>query len=217
MFDDISTLSDGNCEDISDDYITVYRETPDGGSVTLTNGATNYENCAGDIVFDVMHTTTAPHLSYWYIITNDNNEILGYLNSADGNTLDLSVAPPGECRIWGWNYKGEPNPVMGEDIYTLADGDCEDISNDYITVTRIDCDNSYVLVGIEEVSLEENIIHSGGVGVTDSNGEAEIDENTMITAFATFLRADDIEIKDGSVVNNYKEEPATPNLPVFIV
>ena len=134
MFDDISTLSDGDCEDISDDYITVYRETPDGGSVTLTDGSTSYAGCAGDIVFDVMHTTTAPHLSYWYIITNDNNEILAYANSANTNTLDLSAAPAGVCRVWGWNYKGEPNPVMFDDISTLSDGDCEDISDDYITV-----------------------------------------------------------------------------------
>ena len=136
MFDDISTLSDGDCEDISDDYITVYRETPDGGSVTLTDGSTSYAGCAGDIVFDVMHTTTAPNLSYWYVITNDNNEILAYVNSANTNTLDLSAAPAGVCRVWGWNYKGEPNPVMFDDISTLSDGDCEDISDDYITVYR---------------------------------------------------------------------------------
>ena len=68
---------------------------PDGGTVTLLDGSTSYANCAGDIVFDVTHTTTAPNLSYWYIITDDNDNILAYQNSADGNTLDLSIAPPG--------------------------------------------------------------------------------------------------------------------------
>ena len=53
----------------------VYREVPDGGTVTLLDGSTSYANCAGDIVFDVTHTTTAPNLSYWYIITDDNDNI----------------------------------------------------------------------------------------------------------------------------------------------
>ncbi|MFK7906629.1 MAG: T9SS type A sorting domain-containing protein, partial [Chitinophagales bacterium] len=138
MGEHISTLGDGECEDISDNWITVYRETPDGGMVSLTDGSTAYSNCAGNIVFDVTHTTDAPNLSYWYIITDNNDNILGYLNSANGNTLDLSAAPAGECHVWGWNYKGEPNPVMGEHISTLGDGDCEDISSNWITVTRLE-------------------------------------------------------------------------------
>ena len=112
------------------------REAPDGGSVTLTDGGTTYSNCAGDIVFDVMHTTTAPNLSYWYIITDDQDNILGWLNSAEGNTLDLSVAPAGVCRIWGWSYRGLGDPVVGDPISTLTDDDCEDISDDFITVNR---------------------------------------------------------------------------------
>ncbi len=136
MGENISILSDGDCEDVSDGFITVYREVPDGGTVTLTDGSTSYANCAGNIVFDVMHTTTATNLSYWYIITDDSDNILAFLNSADGNTLDLSAAPAGTCRVWGWNYKGEPTPVVGENISTLSDGDCEDVSDDFITVYR---------------------------------------------------------------------------------
>ena len=117
-------------------FITVFRETPDGGTVTLTDGSTTYANCAGNIVFDVMHTTTAPNLSYWYVITDDNDNILAFQNSTAGSTLDLSGAPPGECHVWGWNYRGLPDPVVGDHISTLADDDCEDISDEFITVFR---------------------------------------------------------------------------------
>ena len=122
--------------------VTVVREAPDGGYVSLLDGSTTYTGTAGNIVFDVQHTTEAPNLSYWYIITDDNDNILGFLNSANGNTLDLSVAPPGECHIWGWSYRGLSDPVMGEHIYTLADDDCEAISDNFITVIRKDdeCD-----------------------------------------------------------------------------
>ncbi|MFT7121814.1 MAG: hypothetical protein ACJAZ9_002002, partial [Neolewinella sp.] len=124
------------CFDLSNP-ITVVRQEADGGAVTLADGGTDFIGCAGDIVFDVTHTTTATALSYWYIITDDANNILGFANSADTNTLDLSGAPAGTCRIWGWSYRGLPNPVMGEPLSSLdPDGACADISDEFITVYR---------------------------------------------------------------------------------
>ena len=111
--------------------ITVFRNIPDGGTITLTDGSTTYANCAGNIVFDVMHTTSATELSYWYIITDDNDNILAFQNSTAGSTLDLSGAPAGECHVWGWSYQGLPNPVVGDHISTLADDACEDISDEF--------------------------------------------------------------------------------------
>ena len=49
------------CFDLSNS-IQVIREAPDGGTITLLDGSTSYANCAGNIVFDVTHTTTAPEL-----------------------------------------------------------------------------------------------------------------------------------------------------------
>ncbi len=134
--DPLSTLRDDTCEDVSDSFITVYREIPDGGSVSLLNGSTSYTGTAGNIVFDVTHTTTAPNLSYWYIITDEVGTILGWVNSANSNTIDLSSAPPGVCRIWGWNYRGLSDPVIGQPLSTLRDDFCEDVSDNFITVTR---------------------------------------------------------------------------------
>ena len=116
--------------------ITVIREAPDGGMVSLTNGETTYTGTAGDIVVQVQHTTAAPNLSYWYIITDDNDNILAFMNSANGNSLDLSGAPPGECHIWGWSYRGLADPVVGDNISTLTDDSCEDISDNFIRVIR---------------------------------------------------------------------------------
>jgi len=96
----------GSCADISDDFITVYREIPDGGTITTAGGAADTTVVAGDAFVTVAHTTTAQFLSYWYIITDENGSILGFQNSTAGNTLDLSGAPAGTCRIWGWSYRG---------------------------------------------------------------------------------------------------------------
>ena len=116
--------------------VTVIREAPDGGMVSLTNGETTYTGTAGDIVVQVQHTTAAPNLSYWYIITDDNDNILAFMNSANGNSLDLSGAPPGECHIWGWSYRGLADPVVGDHISTLTDDACEAISDNFIRVIR---------------------------------------------------------------------------------
>jgi len=54
---------------------------------------------------------------------NDNDNILASQNSTDGSTLDLSGAPPGTCRVYGWSYSDEPLPVPGDPITSLSDGD----------------------------------------------------------------------------------------------
>ena len=130
-----------NLSDLSGNFdlsnsITVTRETPDGGTITLADGSTSLEQCAENIIFEVAHTTTAANLSYWYIITDENNNILNFQNSTAGTTVDLTGAPSGTCRIWGWSFSGEPAPTMGDPISTLTDGDCEVISADFITVGR---------------------------------------------------------------------------------
>jgi len=93
------------CFDLSNG-VTVIREAPDGGMVSLADGSTEFTGTAGDIVFEVTHTTASPNLSYWYIITDNNDNILTWLNSADGNTINADQAPAGECHVWGWNYRG---------------------------------------------------------------------------------------------------------------
>ena len=87
-------------------------------------------------MIDVQHTTASPNLSYWYIITDANDNILAFANSAETSTLDLSGAPAGICHVWGWSYRGLGDPVPGENISTLTDDACEAISENFITVIR---------------------------------------------------------------------------------
>ena len=164
-----NTLSDlTGCFDLSNP-ITVTRQSPDGGTVALSNGATNGTFTAGDVVFDVVETTTATALSYWYIITDENDDILGYLNSADGNTLDLSGAPAGECHIWGWSYRSSPDPVMGANISSLNNDDCEEISSNFITIIRQEGES-----GAEGVDLKLEIIGDGAEVAAYNNFSVDV-------------------------------------------
>jgi len=92
------------------DVLIFVREAPDGGRVTTQDGQTEITVCAGNAFVPVTRRTSALALSYWYIITDENDNILDFLNpgSASPNddvTLDLSAAPPGQCKIWGWSYR----------------------------------------------------------------------------------------------------------------
>ena len=130
--------------------ITVIREAADGGVVTLADGSTTYTGEAGNIMINVINTTTAPNLDFFYIITDDNNNILGAQNSTAGGMLDLSAAPPGTCRVWGWSNSGATAPVVGDPLSTLTDENCESLSADFITVIR-----------------NEPVINAGTISTTD--------------------------------------------------
>jgi len=97
------------------------------------------------------------------------------------------------------------------------------ISGNWITITRLPSSdpacggpaptNQYVLVGIHEVDVEKNVFHSGGVGVIEDSGKAEVSEESYITVDGTFINAPEIEINSGAKVNNACAIAATPELP----
>ncbi|MEM9297211.1 MAG: hypothetical protein AAGA64_02385 [Bacteroidota bacterium] len=147
--ENISTLNDNELEEISENFITVNRDTPDGGMVSLEDGTTSATGATGtdQLIFTgVTTTSTAVNLSYWYIVTDADDNILDWVNPEDRNnaTVDISGAPAGECRIWGWSYKGLADPVAGENISTLNDDEEEEISDNFITVNRVTPDGGMV-------------------------------------------------------------------------
>ncbi|MCP4521667.1 MAG: hypothetical protein GY827_08265, partial [Cytophagales bacterium] len=110
-----------------------------GGMVTTEGGDTQVITPTGtDLAKFSVKNTSVAGLSYWYIITDADDNILDWVNSngEEVTDLDLSGAPNGECHIWGWSYKGLSDPVVGEHISTLNDDACEDISDNWITVIR---------------------------------------------------------------------------------
>ena len=141
MGENISTLDDDAEEDLSENFIVTYRELPDGGRVYLTNDADSVAAPVGSdgLIFYAKNTSTANFLSYWYIITDGDDNILGWVNAnemRDSARIDLSGAPAGICHIWGWSYRGLSDPVMGEHISTLNDDVEESISENWITAVR---------------------------------------------------------------------------------
>ena len=108
---------------------------PDGANVILASGGMKYEACAGTVRFSMRNSSTSS-LPYYYIITDTDNKILDY-QAADNATLDLSEAPPGECRIWGFSSNRPFLIVPGISISDLNSGTCSEVSADYVSIIRL--------------------------------------------------------------------------------
>lgn len=75
--------------------------------------------------------------------------------------------------------------------------------------------SSYTLISKKDLNLKKNTVFSGGVGVTMSGKKAKLEQQTIITASGTFIKAPVIEIKSGSVVSNPISGMAGITLPPF--
>lgn len=161
------------CFDLSDNFITVVREVPEGGTVAMPDGATLRYTCPGDDVADLVmadSSNTSAGL-YTYVITDENNVIL---DLPAGDTFDFDDAPAGVCRIWGLAYTGAVTANVGDDAAAVPlSDDCFDLSDNFITVVREVPEGG--TVATESGSTELVICPSDGnpdVVVFDSMGTA---------------------------------------------
>ncbi|MEM6524338.1 MAG: hypothetical protein AAGF85_03270 [Bacteroidota bacterium] len=209
MGENISTLNDDNEEEISENFITVNRETPDGGTVALMDGSTSAAGVVGtdQLTFSGVNTTsTASNLSYWYIITDDNDDILGWVNPEDRDnaTVDISGAPEGICHIWGWSYRGLADPVVGENISTLNDDDEEEISDNWITVNRLTAPEisggpfNFIVDGIaDNIPMGAITVDNSGSDLGESGWVVTDDQGMILGLPPTFTAPDFDEAGSG--------------------
>lgn len=130
-------LGSTGCGELSDNFITVNRTFVDGGTVSLEDGTTSSFSCAGDGAADFFvftHESTAENATYGYIITDENEFILGFL---EGNSIDLELAGPGGSHVWGISFTGAFLAFPGDNIneVALSEG-CFELSSNFITIQR---------------------------------------------------------------------------------
>lgn len=128
-------LSD-NCFDLSDDFVTVVRSVPAGGTVATAAGETSLSLCPGDGVADTVAfvSTGATGGNFTFVVTDEDNRILGV---PAGNVVDFESQGLGVCRLWGLSYDGELLASVGQDAAAarLA-SDCFSLSDNFVTITR---------------------------------------------------------------------------------
>jgi len=124
-----------DCFDLSDNFVTVNKATPDGGTVAFDDGSTSIELCTGanvpNLVLD--NQTTSP-LSYGFVLTDANNIIVSVLA---GNAIDFDALAPGVYRVWGLSYSGAITANAGDNAATttLTDG-CFELSSNFLSITK---------------------------------------------------------------------------------
>ena len=146
-------LSDG-CFDLSDNFVTVIRTIPEGGTVSSINGATTLEFCPGDGFADLAEFTVSGNSgeAFTYVVTDENNVIL---DVPAGTVVDFEGAGIGVCRLWGVGYNGNFTGTAGDtlDVSSLADG-CFGLSDNFVTVIRDLPDGGTVRLDNNQTSVE---------------------------------------------------------------
>lgn len=131
-----STVLSDDCSDLSDSFVTVFREVPEGGTISLENGETLQNICPGDGNEDFVSyfPTGIAFTPFTYIITDDQNIIISITQEDE---LDFDGVPPGSCRIWGLSYTGNLIAQIGENAALVAlSDDCFDLSDNFITIIK---------------------------------------------------------------------------------
>ncbi len=135
--DDASaTVLSDECFDLSDNFVTVVVETPNGGSVATESGETTVFTCPDDGMADIIEfdSTGTSQGAYTYVITDVNNVILAL---PAGDSFDFDDLPADSCRVWGLAYSGNITAAAGDvasDV-ELTD-ECFSLSENFVTVVR---------------------------------------------------------------------------------
>ena len=206
----LQSLQDEDCSDISDEFIAVIREEPDGGTVMIDAAATGNPNNTTSISEDgmsavicvdgradplvVVHENDAPNLTFRYVVTDnsDDNNILAIF---DTNAIDLDGAGVGTCRIWGWSYRGlDGSAFIGMPLQSLQDEDCSDISDEFIAVIREEPDISDEFIAVIREEPDGGTVMIDAAATGNPNNTTSISEDGMSAVICVDGRADPLVV-----------------------
>ncbi len=129
-------LFSSGCYDLSDNFVQILKDEPEGGNVMFADSTEIFNACGGDGRPDIAHfiTDSESSLRYSYLLADNN---LKFLNVITADSVDFEIFPPGQCLIVGASYSGNFIMSLGDDVFTDAiSDDCYDISDNFIVVSR---------------------------------------------------------------------------------
>jgi hypothetical protein len=155
---DLSSLQPGNplsgvsadeCAFPSANFLTVEKVTCiapvcDGGTVTSDNGTSPVIVCldGANTAVTLSFATEAPDASYVYIVTDENNEIIEFVNDIE---YDFGGVEEATCFIYGFSYLGdlvESTFEEGDPVLLVQSTDCGSLSSNAIEIEKVLCDGS---------------------------------------------------------------------------
>ncbi|MEZ4995497.1 MAG: T9SS type A sorting domain-containing protein [Saprospiraceae bacterium] len=142
-----------DCFDVSDNALTIVRDTPNGGSIS-TLGLSALALCVGDAYPDILpfEVTGASNANYAYLVT-DENGILDTIFA--GPEFDFNNMRGGIARVYGLSYAGDLLAVPGDDIFAVSiTSDCYDLSENFVTLDLFLVDGSIISTGSGSTDIE---------------------------------------------------------------
>ncbi len=134
----LTTAISTECFEVTGNFVTVRHKIVEGGNVSLSDGRLFTNICVRDGNPDLIELTTDSEAdeNYAYLLTNDRNQLLTVLNS---NSVDLDGSVGGVVKIFGFSYTGNIIVGFNQDVTTaVLSDDCYDLSDNAVTVNRID-------------------------------------------------------------------------------
>ncbi|NJO86690.1 MAG: hypothetical protein HC821_01030 [Lewinella sp.] len=124
------------CHALTSNFVTVIKERPVGGVISIEGGGTTISLCPGDGIDDLVRfdSTGASGGEFTYLLTDSNNVIIGL---PTGDLINFDTFGLGVCRVWNLVYQGSLLAQLGDNAAAvpLADG-CFALSSNFVSVNR---------------------------------------------------------------------------------
>ena len=123
------------CAALSPNFITVTKENPDGGTVSIAGGGDSTTVCPMDGVPDVVELSVTGNngAQFGYLITTETGLVSRFTTDT---SVDFDMAAEGVSRIYGISYQGTITAAIGDTITDQLATGCFDLSDNFITVIR---------------------------------------------------------------------------------
>ena len=167
-----------DCFSYSSNRIEVVIGQIKGGSLNTPEG-TNIITCPGNLDQDIIQIIpqNARSLGYRYILTNDQNIILGYSSS---DMIDFGLGPINSIfRVYGVAYKGDFIGAVNRDVFKTAfSSQCYDLSSNYIRIRELLPPTQKITSSLKDsvvtICVGDSQVDSIKVGSTDTLGFKKI-------------------------------------------
>jgi hypothetical protein len=120
------------CSSLSNNYRSVYLQSPAAGNVSLIDGSTAVTTCVSEFseVLDLLNDAGFPG-SYVYLITNDSGAVLEVVPTS---VHDFSTLTENSARVYGVAFTGNLTVQTGDNINQVLSDDCFSLSSNFIQV-----------------------------------------------------------------------------------
>lgn len=139
---DVTTLNSG-CRALSDNFVFVRTQDPDGSDIVSSEGAT-VSVCIDGVADQIrmFNTSTATALQYVYLVADINGNVLAVEGSDFVNVDQIGGST---VRIYGYSYGNNEVPQVGDRILILDNEACGSLSNNFITIIRQAADGGTII------------------------------------------------------------------------